>query len=92
MMVVAQISSNATIRAAKEAESVQQTIAKGGIDAKASVRGMQIGMRDIRLAASMDEMRAGSEYLAARQKSVLGFSEEMLRLSQSAENREEFRR
>lgn len=91
-MVAAQIISNATIQAANDTATIQQTITKDGIDAKASVRGLQVGVRDIRLAASTDEMQSALEYLSAREKSVLGFCDEMLRLSQSAENRERISR
>lgn len=91
-MVAAQMISNATIQAANDTATIQQTIAKDGIDAKASVRGLQVGVRDIRLAASTDEMQSALEYLSAREKSVLGFCDEMLRLSQSAENRERISR
>jgi len=87
-MVMAQMSSNAVIRAANDNGTIQQAIAKDGIDAKASVRGMQLGVREIRLAATTEEMQSALDYLAAREKSVLGFADEMLRLSQSAENRE----
>jgi methyl-accepting chemotaxis protein len=91
-MVVAQMSSNATVRAVSGSAEVQQTIARDAIDAKGSVRGMQTGVRDIRLAAKVQEMQSAADYLAARQKSVLGFTDEMLKLSQSAENRERISR
>ena len=49
---------------------------------------MQIGVRDIRLAGTPAELQKASDYLAARLKSVNGFTEEMLKLSRSPENRE----
>jgi methyl-accepting chemotaxis protein len=87
-MIVTQMISNADLRAIDESLRAQQTVARDGIDAKASVRGMQIAVRDVRLAASAEEMQKALDYLAKGEKSVGGFVDDMLRLSKSAENRE----
>jgi methyl-accepting chemotaxis protein len=87
-MMFAQISGNAAVGKANEIANGQQTIARDAIDAKASIRGMQTGARDIRLASTPADLQKATDYLAARLKSVNGFSDEMLKLSRSQENRD----
>jgi methyl-accepting chemotaxis protein len=87
-MVFSQISGNANVGRANQNAFAQQTIARDAVDAKASIRGMQIGVRDIRLASAPADLNKANDYIAARLKSVNGFTDEMLKLSRSAENRE----
>jgi methyl-accepting chemotaxis protein len=86
-MVIVQIRSNAAMRDLDVRMAGQQTIARDAVAAKASIRGMQIGIRDLRLANSSADMQKANDYVAARLKSVNHFADEMLRLSKSAENR-----
>jgi methyl-accepting chemotaxis protein len=86
-MVVVQIRSNATMRDLDARMSGQQTIARDAVDAKASLRGMQIGVRDLRLAENPADLQKAKDYLATRLASVNKFSDEMMKLSKSAENR-----
>ncbi len=87
-LIFAQITGNAAVRQANEMASVQQTIARNGVEAKASLRGMMIGVRDIRLASTSAELQAAQEYLAVRYKAAQEFIGESLKLSKSQENRE----
>jgi hypothetical protein len=86
-MVMLQMGANATTRNLNARVAEQQTITRDAIDAKASVRGMQIGIRDLRLAGTTADMQKANDYLASRLKSVDHFTDEMLKLSKSAENR-----
>jgi methyl-accepting chemotaxis protein len=86
-MIVSQLRANATARDLDANKQDQQTIARDAVDAKASIRGMQMGVRDIRLAGSMADFQKANEYLAARLNSLNKFCDEMLKLSHSAENR-----
>jgi methyl-accepting chemotaxis protein len=86
-MLVSQLHGNATGRELDANKLDQQTIAKDAVDAKASVRGMQIGVRDIRLAHTATELQKAGEYIAEDLKSVNKVADEMIRLSHSAENR-----
>src|SRR5256714_5160254 len=86
-MIASQMIGNATVKRTYESALEQQTIARDAVDAKASIRGMQTGVRDLRLANAPADMQRASEYLAARLKSVHKFADEMLKLSHSAENR-----
>ena len=86
-LIGSQLHGNATGRELDANKLGQQTIAKDAVDAKASVRGMQIGVRDIRLAHTATELQKASEHLADDLKSVNKIADEMIRLSHSAENR-----
>ena len=56
-MIFAQITGNAAVRKANETANGQQTIARDAIDTKASIRGMQTGARDIRLASTAADLQ-----------------------------------
>jgi methyl-accepting chemotaxis protein len=86
-MLWSQIHTNAMVRDFEAVKLAQQTITNDALDAKASIRGMQMGVRDIRLASTSADLQKANEYLAARLKSLHRFVEEMLKLSRSAENR-----
>jgi methyl-accepting chemotaxis protein len=86
-MLMMQMKSNTAMRDLDVRMSGQQTIARDAVDAKASLRGMQIGIRDLRLASSSGDMQKANEYIASRLKSLNHFADEMLKLSKSAENR-----
>jgi hypothetical protein len=77
LMIFSQMSGNAAIRRANEGAIAQQTIARDAIDTKASIRGMQVGVRDVRLASAPADLQKAGDYIAARLKSVNEFAEEM---------------
>ena len=87
-MIAAQIMGNAAVRASSDAATAQQTIARDAANAEAAIRGMQIGVRDIRLARTAADLQKATDILAERQKSAIKFADQMLQLSKSAENRE----
>ena len=86
-MVIVQIRSNAAMRDLDVRMDGQQTIARDAVEAKASIAGMQVGVRDVRLANNAADMQKATDNTAARFKSVNHYSDEMLKLSKSAENR-----
>jgi methyl-accepting chemotaxis protein len=88
VLVAVQLMGNAEVRAKSDAATTQQTVARDAVDAKASIRGMQTGVRDIRLAASAADLQKAIDFLAERQKSATRYSDEILQLSKAAENRE----
>jgi methyl-accepting chemotaxis protein len=87
-MIAGQLMGNAAVRASSEGAAGQQAIARSAAEAKASIRGMQIGVRDVRLAPTAADLQKATDYLADRQKSANRFVDEMLQRSKSAENRE----
>src|SRR6266702_4782851 len=86
LMIASQIYGNAGVRQTYQSAIVQQTIMNDAIEAKASLRGMQIGVRDVRLANTPADMQKANGYLAERLTSVNKFADEMLKLSHSSEN------
>ena len=50
MMIFGQMSGNAAVRKMNESAVAQQTVGHDAMEVRASVRGMQIGVRDVRLA------------------------------------------
>jgi hypothetical protein len=78
-MVIVQIRSNAAMRDLDARMNGQQTIARDAVDIKASIRGMQIGIRDLRLANSAADIQKATDYVAARLKSVNQFADAMLK-------------
>jgi methyl-accepting chemotaxis protein len=87
-MIFVQITGNAAVSKANETANNQQTIARGAIDTKASIRGIQAGVRDIRLANAPTDLQKASDYIAARLKSLDEFSDGMMKLAHSPENRQ----
>jgi methyl-accepting chemotaxis protein len=86
-MIIVQIRSNAATRELDARMAGQQSIARDAVDAKASLRGMQVGIRDLRLADSAADLQKAKDYVAARTASLNKFCDEMLKLSKSPENR-----
>ncbi|MBR0834082.1 methyl-accepting chemotaxis protein [Bradyrhizobium manausense] len=87
LMIFLQMNGSAEVQTLGAAASQQQIIAINATDAKASVRGMQIGIRDILTSSSPAELQKAVTYFNDRQKSALQFGAEMARLSRSADNR-----
>ncbi|MCK1473549.1 HAMP domain-containing protein [Bradyrhizobium sp. 197] len=86
LMILLQMSGGAEVQKLSNGASGQQAVAQNAAEAKASVRGMQIGIRDILTSGSPTEMQKATSYFNDRQTAALKFSGEMARLSQSPEN------
>ncbi|ANM14951.1 MULTISPECIES: methyl-accepting chemotaxis protein [unclassified Rhizobium] len=56
----------------------QLVVSRDLVDAKASWRGMQVGVRDLRLAASAAEIAKAADYLAARHHSVIKYLDDAM--------------
>ncbi len=86
-MVIVQMRANTAIRGLDARMSGQQTIARDAVEAMASVAGMQVAVRDLRLANNPADLQKAVDNLAARLKSANHYADEMLKISKSAENR-----
>ncbi|MBB5575525.1 methyl-accepting chemotaxis protein [Rhizobium paranaense] len=51
----------------------QLIVSRDLVDAKASLRGMQVGVRDLRLASSAEELTTAVDYIAARHHSAIKY-------------------
>jgi methyl-accepting chemotaxis protein len=87
-IIFAQMSGNAAVRRANETANVQQVIAKEAMQAQSSLRGMQVGVRDVRLAGTAENLKRANDLVAERLKATEGFADHMVKLARSAENRE----
>ncbi|GMO32123.1 methyl-accepting chemotaxis protein [Bradyrhizobium sp. TM233] len=87
VMILLQTSGGTEVQKLSSGASGQQAIAQNAAEAKASVRGMQIGIRDILTSASPAEMQKAVTYFNDRQTAATKFSSEMAKLSRSPENR-----
>ena len=87
-MILSEISGNAAVRQKSDAAGAQQTIARTAVEMKAAIRGMMIGVRDIRSAKTEAEMQTARDLLALRQKSTLGYVNEAVKLVKSTESRD----
>jgi methyl-accepting chemotaxis protein len=86
-MVIVQMRANTAMRDLDARMSGQQMIARDAVEAKAAIAGMQVAVRDLRLANASADLQKANDNLAARLKSTNHFADEMLKLSHSAENR-----
>jgi paraquat-inducible protein B len=86
-MVVVQMHANAATRDLDARMTAPQTIARDAVETKASIAGMQVAIRDIRMANSPADLQKANDNLAARVKSADHFADEMLKISKSPENR-----
>lgn len=86
-MFASQMFANASLRQSNRNVVTQQEIARDAVEAKVAVRGMQLAVRDVRLAGNAADLQKAGEILAERQRSVTAIAESMLKLSHSAENR-----
>ena len=92
LMIYLQMSGGADVRKASATAARQQTIAQNAAEAKASVRGMQIGIRDTLLSVTPADLQKAADYFADRETAALKFTSEMAKLSTSVENRERMTR
>ncbi|MBB4235757.1 methyl-accepting chemotaxis protein [Rhizobium esperanzae] len=56
----------------------QLIVSRDLVDAKASWRGMQVGVRDLRLAKSADDIAKATDYIAARHHSVMKYLDDAM--------------
>ncbi|OKO83185.1 chemotaxis protein [Bradyrhizobium sp. NAS80.1] len=85
-MIVVQTSGNGAVRHANQLANSQQMSARDAVDAKASIRAMQIAVRDIRLASNLADLQKAREFLEERRKSAIGFVDAILKVTTSGEN------
>jgi len=84
-MIFVQASGNGAVRDANQLANSQQTLARDAVDAKASIRAMQIAVRDIRLASNPGDLQKARGFLEERQKSAIGFVDAILKVAMSGE-------
>jgi methyl-accepting chemotaxis protein len=91
-MIYVQITGGADVQKASDTASRQQAVAQNAAEAKASVRGMHIGIRDILLAPTTADIEKAAQYFSDRKAAALRFRSELSKLSHSRENGERIAR
>jgi len=86
-MIVSQMFGNLAVRDENQAAINQQSIAALAADTRAANRGMQIGVRDIRLARTAEDLQRSAEYLATRHASLTKYADDMLKVAKDPQNR-----
>ena len=87
-MLANQILGDASSAASSEAALNQRLITQDAIDMKASARGMMVGMRDLRLAQTPEDVQKAITYLNTRAESLMRFANEALKRVKTPENRD----
>jgi methyl-accepting chemotaxis protein len=87
-MMATQMLGSAAVRSSIETAVRQALLTQSALDAKASLRGLQVGVRDIRLARSADDLAKAMTYLHAREASATKCLNEAGQLSRKAETNE----
>jgi methyl-accepting chemotaxis protein len=88
VMLTNQMLGGASVTSSYDAANAQRALSQIATEIKASVRGMIIGMRDVRLAHTADEAQKASANTQAREEAVLKFASEALKIIRLPENRE----
>jgi methyl-accepting chemotaxis protein len=89
LMAFGQRTGHQAIAEATRRATEQAIIARDAVELKAAVRGIQAGIRGIRLADSKADIAAVNETIAARLKSVDEFADGMFKLAPAAETRDQ---
>ena len=66
VMIVSQILGSGLVARSSEDADAQRRITRDAAEIKASVRGLMVGARDIRLAQTPEDIKAASELLQSR--------------------------
>jgi methyl-accepting chemotaxis protein len=88
LMIYMQITGSAGVRQSYQTAGVYQAIAQNAAEAKASFRGMQIGVRDFLNATKVADIQKAADYFTARTAAGLRFSSQMLKLATASDERE----
>ena len=86
-MVFSQISGNSSVSQSNDAAFNQQRLARAVVEAKAAARGMQVGLLDLRLAATGPELEKAKQALADRYKGFHGYVDPLVQEAKDPETR-----
>jgi methyl-accepting chemotaxis protein len=85
-LFAAQMYGNAAVGSATQAAARQNTVTLAMAETKASLRGMQVGLRDVRLANTAADLEKAGKFFAARAASANEFIDQALNIAASPEN------
>jgi len=88
VMMVTQMLGNAVVRSSSENATRQAALTQTALDIKASLRGLQISARDVRIANSPDDLKRAEATLGEREKNSIQLIEHAIQLSKKFETTE----
>src|SRR5258708_6121731 len=91
-MITTLMLGNSSVRSAIDDTNFQQSITQAASDARASIRGLEIGLRDLRLALSLEGSQKAMDYFHEQQKSAIGVVDFLLQSVKIEENRERMKK
>jgi methyl-accepting chemotaxis protein len=91
-MIATMLLGNADVRSAISDVTKQAAVSQAAGEARASIRGLQIGLRDMRLSLSPDASQKAMDYFHDRQKAANGFIDFLLKSVRMQDNRDRMTR
>jgi methyl-accepting chemotaxis protein len=88
VMMGTQMLGNAAVRSSSENATRQATLTQTALDIKASLRGLQISARDVRIANSPEDLTKAETTLGEREKGSIQLIERAIQLSKKLETTE----
>jgi methyl-accepting chemotaxis protein len=86
-MVTTVMIGNSGVRTALEDTRLQSGLSKAASDLRGAIRGMEVGLRDMRLALALDASQKAMDYFHERQKNANGFLDVLVPNLKIEENR-----
>ena len=86
-LIVSELLGGASVKAANDASGFQGEVVRSVIETKASLRGMSMGGKDIRLSRNNDQLQAALKFVDDRLKSIHKFADPLLTQLKRPENR-----
>jgi methyl-accepting chemotaxis protein len=83
-IIISQFTGDAAVHTAKRSADREYNFVADVTDAKESIRGMQIGVRDIRLAANPEEMKRAIDHLEVWRTGATRFAEQALKAARAS--------
>jgi hypothetical protein len=91
-MIATLMLGNSSVRSAIEDTTVSESITQAASDSRASIRGLEIGLRDMRLALALDGSQKAMDFFHEQKKSVNGLIDFLLQSSKIDENQERMKK
>ena len=87
-MITTVMMGNTSVQGAVSDTTKQAGISQAAAEARASLRGMEIGLRDMRLALSLDTSQQSMDFFHERRKSANGFIDFLLKSETAKDNQD----
>jgi methyl-accepting chemotaxis protein len=91
-MIATLMLGNSSVRSAIEDATVSESITQAASDSKVSIRGLEIGLRDMRLALALDGSQKAMEFFHEQKKSANGLIDFLLQSTNIDENQERMKK